>query len=156
MSKIKKQRFTLLEILVVLVIIGLASSVLLWKAGALMQHHRFSASTALLKRQLEHAACLSLTYQTDLTLSLRCKAGNWQLDLCSDEPRLQNMRGESLKGIQKIRWKGKKRTGVLSVKFSSGICQNPGVFLLESDQGEQFLLNFTQPSHVRLSIVETD
>ena len=88
-SGTKKRRFTLLELLVCIAILGVIASLLGIKGKGMVDHHRFRSSVQEVANKLGLCKTLALSYQADLTFRLFEKEGALYFQIISDEPLIQ-------------------------------------------------------------------
>ncbi len=82
----KRRTFTLLEIMIALVILGIIGSMTAVQVKKMVDVHRFESEVASLYISLQEAQILSATYQTDLALDFRKVGGRLTYQISSDEP----------------------------------------------------------------------
>src|SRR5689334_6856697 len=86
MAILKRYTFTLLEIMIALVILGIIGSITAVQVKKMIDVHRFESEVTALYISLQEAQVLSATYQTDLSLDLQKVGGKLTFQISSDEP----------------------------------------------------------------------
>lgn len=86
MKNKKGRAFTLLEIMIALVILGVIGSITAVQVKKMIDVHRFESEVSALYICLQEAQVLSATYQTDLSLDIRKVGGKLTYQISSDEP----------------------------------------------------------------------
>ena len=85
-GSLRKSPFTLLEVAIVLMIVGLIASVTGVQIKKMLDHHHFETEVSLLFTRLQEAQVLSAAYQTDLAFDLYVKEGKPVYRISTDEP----------------------------------------------------------------------
>ncbi|MBI3237081.1 MAG: hypothetical protein HYZ48_05230 [Chlamydiales bacterium] len=86
LRQIKKQSFSLLEILIALALVTLIGGSIGWHVSRLISHHRFQAEAASLCLILQEAQFLSVIHQTECELHIYSEKGKLCYRLKTDEP----------------------------------------------------------------------
>jgi prepilin-type N-terminal cleavage/methylation domain-containing protein len=81
-----RRAFTLLEIMIALVILGVIGSVVAVQVKKMVDVHRFESEVTALFISLQEAQVLSATYQTDLALDIGKVDGKLSYKISTDEP----------------------------------------------------------------------
>ncbi|MBS3905025.1 MAG: type II secretion system protein [Simkania sp.] len=116
----KKRRFTLLEVLICLAVVGLLSALFGIQGKDLLEQRRLQGSINLIHSEIEKAKFLSLAYRNDVELVLIQKQKEYYLQMKCDEPAFAKMKALSLPGIIKVRGQKKQASSFQLVNFSSG------------------------------------
>ena len=103
-----RRAFTLLEIMIALVILGVIGSVVAVQVKKMIDTHTFESEVTGLFISLQEAQVLSATYQTDLVLDIEKAGGKFSYKISTDEPFSTAMVSE----------KPMKLSRVSSVKFN--------------------------------------
>lgn len=85
-KKTVKLPFTLLEITLCLLLLGLISALLTWQIKDMVSVHRFQKHIDLLLTDMRNAQTVALTYQTDLAIDIFKKKGQFFYKISTDEP----------------------------------------------------------------------
>jgi prepilin-type N-terminal cleavage/methylation domain-containing protein len=89
MKRRSKRAFTLLEIMICLVLIGLLGGVVGFKIKGTVAHHRFRNRVNQIEQTLRELQILALTYRTDMSLDLFQQKEKWVARVNVEEPKLQ-------------------------------------------------------------------
>lgn len=90
-----KAAFTLLELCICIAILSLSGVFIGWQVKGAIEHERFESSLQRLESELHTLQLLSMSYQTDLSLTLSFKEGKALYQITTDDPILSF--GTSLK-----------------------------------------------------------
>lgn len=116
----KTFRFTLVELMVCLVVLGLVATAIGWQTARLIAHHRFQSDGTHLYTALQEGQLLAMMYQTDATLTLYPQNGELFYQFASHEPAAAfHPRPQQLPGTSLILWnpsQGKKQKLTLTSK----------------------------------------
>lgn len=125
-KKTSRRDFTLLEIFVCFVIIGMISGVILSWGNSLIQHYRFRHSVQGLSSRLALCKEIATCYQTDLVVAIN-KIGKNSLELsCMTLDIIRPLQGILYKkkvynGIKQILVDGKE-IETIYIQFFSNVC----------------------------------
>ncbi len=135
--------FTLLEIVLVMAILAIVGGVVGWQIQGLVSSYRFQSDVEELYSTLKKAQALSLTYQTDIELSLFQERGEWKYRLFTHEPfpkALFESRTKTLHGVRQVKFNNRSlHQSTTWTLFSRGSIDPRGIFCflpapLEDDQ----------------------
>lgn len=85
-SKKKSSSFTILEICICMVILGLASSIVIWQVKGLLDRHKLYNTAHCVVSQLRELQSIAMSYQRDMELELIQKKDGIAYRQKSDEP----------------------------------------------------------------------
>src|SRR5579883_572054 len=88
----KKNRFTLIEIMVGIALLAIMAAAFAWKGNNLLQHYLLRNSVKTLLQEVETAHLLAMSYQTDIAVMIIKKKGDFFLEWKTEEPPLQKKR----------------------------------------------------------------
>ena len=113
-----KRSFTLIEVMVAICLLILATSAIGWKMHEMIAKKRFTANMERLRSRLLTCRQLSLNMQSDWEAVLECKGKIWTFDAhCIDNPKVSKLPPLSLDSLEVI-LDGEKRS-VLSFDFTA-------------------------------------
>ena len=125
----KRSSFTLLEVMICLVIIGMVGSLIGIKGIDLWRYHQFRSSTQIFVDDLTHWRLLSLTYDCDVTCKIQKVASVYTVSWKPDTPLKQQGRASSytLTGVKELLCDGKPIDALECTLFSSGRLSQKGI-----------------------------
>jgi hypothetical protein len=148
----KRRFFTLLEIMICIVILGMVGGVLAWQAKDLVADFRFRGYARELKDELEKLQILAMTYRSDMKLELRKEEKRWKVISKTEEAALKKEVNceRSLPYLEEITWNGKEEPVLVFDIFSTGRIEKKGVLkLVRGDAG--MYVDLSMPLQIKLS-----
>ena len=126
MTKITRRYFTLFEILVCFVILGMISALMFGAGNSLLQHHRFRHSARGLIGRLALCSEIASCYQTDVQVVLKQVGNDIELscavlDKIQDSLKTLLIQKKVYPGIKKI-FLDDEQTDNAYIQFSSNRC----------------------------------
>lgn len=142
--KINRRHFTLFEILVCFIILGIISGIALSWGNSLFQHHQFRHSVQRLSSRLALYKEISVCYQTDVEVVLKKKGDSVELSctiLDRVQPCLEALlyKKKSYYGIKKM-FLDDQELKDICIQFSSNICLQERLTLY-STKNEEIHIN---------------
>lgn len=143
MPKITRRYFTLFEILVCFVILGMISALMFIAGNSLVQHHRFRHSVRGLSGRLALCSEIASCYQTDVQVALK-QIGNdielscTVLDKIEDTLKILLGKKKLYPGIKKILLDN-EQTESAYIQFSSNRCLQKKLTLYSFKEKEMII-----------------
>lgn len=127
-----KSSFTLIEIVVCMAILALASAALAWPIKNMVSSHRFNKSISYFASDLKRGQILALSNQTDLQCKIFKKGSDFYYHLFSEDP------------IPLFLSKPLKLAGVVNIKKDHKNVETFNFNIYSSGIIEHFILQFIQ------------
>jgi prepilin-type N-terminal cleavage/methylation domain-containing protein len=135
-----KRAFTLLEMMIALVILGLIGSVTAIQVKKLIDNYRFEAEISSLFIALQEAQILSSTYQSDFALDITSDHGVFAYRFTTDEPlspHLFSQQKFSLAHTAYLKFNGARMSSLHFDIFSGGRIEPRGRLCFSSSKDEE-------------------
>ena len=98
-----RRSFTLLEMLIVLTVLGMAATAVGWHLTKLIAHHRFQAAGATLCAALEEAQAIAIIHRTECEMILYAEKGDLKYQFKTHEPRFAlSQVAKKLHGVDRV------------------------------------------------------
>ncbi len=135
MTTIKTKSFTLLELLVCIVILGMIASVIATPIKSAIRVNRYKTQLYELLSRMQLASSLSLSYRVPMSVALHQKGNTLFFQFQSDEPLKGVDRSEKkIEGISKLICDGKEVKTILFTSTPSGFWTPDPLIAFHSDQ----------------------
>ncbi|HSX04308.1 MAG TPA: type II secretion system protein [Rhabdochlamydiaceae bacterium] len=148
--------FTLIEITLCLVLLGLISAVLAWQIKDMIDVHRFQKHIDLLLTDMRKVQTLALTYQTDFDIKIFKKNDHFFYTIATDEP-IKNMpvkKPKALEGVINLTFNNHELNNLDFRVYSNGRIEPLGVigFLPKqtSEEMEGLWVDLRTPIQIKL------
>ncbi len=148
-SKLKSRPFTLLEIVIVLVLIGVMAVFGTRSLSDLLVQHRRLAEVDELQNFIQELQIEALALQSDLELFFIKDKDKLQVSSKTSE-KILHSRTVVLKGVRELKFQDRIRPNVALQIFSTGRIEPQGLFEIERDLGTVFI-DVRQPLLVKIS-----
>lgn len=138
----RKNNFTLLELMVCLAIIAMLASVIGWQVKGSLDAVRFKSSAYIVKQEIEKLQMLALTFGSDMQLEIRKEEDQYVMVSTTDEAVLKKLNGKKtiLEGVTKITWNQRLNVKPLYLSIlSNGHIPQRGVLGLHQEDRGYFL-----------------
>ena len=159
MKRRAKKAFTLLEICIALLLIGIIASVVGVKSKNLIDQHRFKKGISSFMTALQEAQGIAVTYQIDLECNIFTKDGEKYFQIKTDAPlRLVDRTCKILPKVHSFTLNDKKCNQTTLKIYSSGRIEPAAVIAFhknEADaQSENFWIDLQRPLSIKLANVK--
>ncbi len=151
-----KRPFTLIEITLCLVLLGLISGVLAWQIKDMISIHRFQKHIDLLLTDMRKTQTLALTYQTDFDIKIFKENERYFYTVSTDEP-IKNLplkKPKPLEGVIGLNFNNDELNVLDFRVFSNGRIEPLGVigFVPKSSEGgmEGLWIDLRTPIQIKL------
>ncbi len=151
-----KSAFTLIEITLCLVLLGLISAVLAWQIKDMIDVHRFQKQIDLLLTDMRKVQTLALTYQTDFDIRIFKKNERFFYTVSTDEPikNLPTKKPRALAGVLNLTFNNCELNNLDFHVYSNGRIEPLGVvgFLPKqtSEEMEGLWVDLRTPIQIKL------
>lgn len=124
-----KKAFTLIEITLCLILLGLISALLTWQIKDMIDVHRFQKHIDIFLTDMRKAQTLALTYQTDLAISVYKTEDKFVYLITTDEPikNLPPAKAKVLQGVSNLMFNDLEMDKLQLHVYSSGRIEPLGV-----------------------------
>jgi prepilin-type N-terminal cleavage/methylation domain-containing protein len=128
--KTKRNNFTLLEVMIAIALLALASGAVGWKIHALLKRERFKTDVARLEQLLLQSRMIALNTKADWHLTLQPTKKGWQaILLCQEDPdRSPSFGRASVLGPFDLSYRGKPAAPFTILFYSTGKVEPQGTF----------------------------
>lgn len=148
-SKLKIRPFTLLEVVIVLMLIGMMAIFGTWSLTDLLAQHRRQSEVDELQNLMQELQIEALALQTDLELLFIKDKDKLQVSSKTAEKILRS-RTVVLEGVREFKFQGRTKPSVVLQIFSTGRIEPQGLFEIKGKK-DSFFIDVRQPLLVKFS-----